>query len=380
MPDSTPIKSIGVGESDGTIELAVTHRQGYAKHPFILDINTSFPEKGITAVFGPSGCGKTTLLRCIAGLEKKSSTTLRFQNRTWRSDRHGLPTHKRNIGYVFQSGQLFPHLNVIQNLRYAIKRAKRYDKQTGEYPGIDELISLFGITSLLNRKVQRLSGGESQRVAICRALASRPELLLLDEPLAALDEARKQEILPYLEKLNEQLALPILYVSHSIREISRLADHLLIMEAGKVVREGNASTLLNDEALQTLDRDTAATIVNAVVTQREPKWQLIGAAFSGGMLWLNDNGERIGAKVRLRIQSRDVSIMTTEPKHTSIQNRIMVRVAAIQATDHPAQRLITLTASDTRLRAHITQRAVESLKIQEGMTVWATIKAAAIIR
>jgi len=380
MSDRTPPKSISIAKREGTIDLAVAHRQGHAKHPFVLDINTSFPAKGITAIFGPSGCGKTTLLRCIAGLEKESNTTLRFHNKAWDSDKRSLPTYKRNIGYVFQSNQLFPHLNVIQNLRYAIKRSKRSHKRTSEYPGIDELISLFSISSLLDRKVQSLSGGESQRVAICRALASHPELLLLDEPLAALDDARKLEILPYLEKLNEELALPILYVSHSTREISRLADHLLIMEAGKVVRAGNASALLNDNILLALDSDPAATIIDAVVTQRDPQWQLIGATFGGGKLWLNDNGERIGAKVRLRIQSRDVSIMTTEPENTSIQNRIKVQIAAIQAAEHPAQRLITLAAGDTILRAHITQRAVESLKIQAGLTVWATIKAAAIIR
>lgn len=197
---------------------------------FTMDIDLDLPARGVTAIFGQSGSGKTTLLRCIAGLERARQGRLTFKGEVWQDERTFLPVHKRPLGYVFQEASLFPHLSVLGNLRYGLTRSK-----TEQSVSLDQAIELLGIAPLLGRKPNRLSGGERQRVGIARALAVSPRLLLMDEPLAALDLARKQEILPYLERLHAELAFPLLYVTHSPDEVTRLADYLVTMENGRAL-------------------------------------------------------------------------------------------------------------------------------------------------
>ena len=204
---------------------------------FQLSVDASFPTEGVTAIFGHSGCGKSTLLRCIAGLEKPQEAYLSIKGSTWNDSENGirLAAHKRHVGYVFQEANLFPHLTVLKNLEFGVKRndsAKRYEQ-------LAQAIALLDIEGLLGRKPERLSGGERQRVAIARTLAVCPELLLMDEPLAALDMPRKREILPFLKRVHREMAIPVLYVSHSPAEVRRLADHLIVMDAGKVTAIGS---------------------------------------------------------------------------------------------------------------------------------------------
>ena len=200
---------------------------------FVLDVDLAFPSRGVTALFGPSGSGKTTLLRCIAGLERAPQGFLSIDGQVWQNGKHWLPTHKRLVGYVFQEASLFPHLSVAGNLRYGRKRVA-FEQRVG----LDQAIELLGIGPLLDRKPDRLSGGERSRVGIARALAVSPRILLMDEPLAALDFRRKQEVLPYLERLHNELDIPMVYVSHASDEVARLADHLVVLEGGRVVASG----------------------------------------------------------------------------------------------------------------------------------------------
>ena len=210
---------------------------------FTLDVDLDLPGRGVTALFGHSGSGKTALLRCIAGLERANSGFLAVNGRVWQDDsqRVYLPTYQRPLGYVFQEASLFPHLNVRRNLEYGMKRVPASERRAS----LEQAISLLGIGNLLTQLPDTLSGGERQRVAIARALAVSPQLLLMDEPLAALDQARKQEILPYLEQLHGELNIPILYVSHAADEVARLADHIVVMEAGKVLANGPLSDTLS---------------------------------------------------------------------------------------------------------------------------------------
>lgn len=205
---------------------------------FRLDVDLTLPGRGVTALFGHSGSGKTTLLRCIAGLERSPQGFLSFKGEVWQDAATWLPTYRRPLGYVFQEASLFPHLTVMGNLRYGLRRVT-----AGQRAHLEQAIELLGIAPLLKRRPDRLSGGERQRVGIARALAVNPRVLLMDEPLAALDHQRKQEILPYLERLHDTLAIPVLYVSHSPDEVARLADHLVVMEDGQALARDRKSVV-----------------------------------------------------------------------------------------------------------------------------------------
>ncbi len=215
----------------------IPFRYELAFDSFQLSVDSSFPAHGVTAIFGHSGCGKSTLLRCIAGLEKPQQAYLKLNGKSWddSSKKTRLEPHQRRIGYVFQEASLFPHLSVIKNIEYGVKRSKHSNCADQ----MSQVIELLDIENLLSRKPERLSGGERQRVAIARALAVCPELLLMDEPLAALDMPRKREILPFLQRVHREMEIPVLYVSHSPAEIKRLADYLIVMEEGRVVAKGN---------------------------------------------------------------------------------------------------------------------------------------------
>ena len=349
---------------------------------FVLDVDLDLPARGVTALFGHSGSGKTTLLRCIAGLERASQGRLTVNGAVWQDDErssgHGgvpwLPTHQRPLGYVFQEASLFPHLTVLGNLRYGLKRI------VGAQPtSLDAAIELLGIRPLLERKPDRLSGGERQRVSMARALALCPRLLLMDEPLAALDHQRKQEILPYLERLHRALDIPVLYVSHAPDEVARLADHIVVMEAGRAVAVGPLTETLARLDLPIQLGEDVGVVLDAVVAERDTAWHLARVEFPGGSLWVRDGGQSIGQPVRVRILARDVSIALQPVSGTSIQNCLSATVEQMAVDHHPALSLLRLRLGPSPLLARLTQRSVSGLGLVPGMPVWVQIKAVALI-
>jgi len=341
---------------------------------FALNVDLQLPGRGVTALFGPSGCGKTTLLRCIAGLERASGS-LMVNKQVWQDATHFTPTHQRAIGYVFQEASLFPHLSVRSNLQYGMKRAN-----SNGNVAIDPIIDLLGIRALLDRKPDGLSGGERQRVAIARALAVDPKLLLMDEPLAALDLKRKQEILPYLDRLQATLDIPILYVTHSPDEVVRLAHHLVVMDAGSVVASGELADTLSRLDLPVKLGQEAGVVIESVVGSIESQWHLTRIDFDGGSVWIRDPGLALGAKARVRILASDVSLAGEQPGKSSIQNVLQGQIDAMRDDEHPGLVLVRVKVGDTALLARVTKRAVSELALKAGDTVWTQVKSVALAR
>jgi molybdate transport system ATP-binding protein len=345
---------------------------------FELDVDLSLPGRGITVLFGASGSGKTTVLRCVAGLERARDALVRIGADTWQDDRADVfvPTWRRPIGYVFQEASLFDHLDVRGNLRYGLKRTRGADAERA----LAGAIGLLGIGELLGRRPAGLSGGERQRVAIARALATQPRLLLLDEPLASLDHARRREILPWLERMRDELNLPVLYVTHAGDELVRLADHLVVLERGRVRGAGPAN-----EVLTAIDRpavlgDDAGALLRGEILERDSRWHLARVGFDGGSLWLRDAGLAVGSGVRLRVLARDVSIATEAPRHTSIQNLLPCRVESIAGEEHPSQAMVRLRVGRSFLIARVTRRAVDALALEPGSSAWAQVKSVALVQ
>ena len=341
---------------------------------FALNVDLQLPGRGVTALFGPSGCGKTTLLRCIAGLERASGS-LMVNKQVWQDATHFTPTHQRAIGYVFQEASLFPHLSVRSNLQYGMKRAN-----SNGNVAIDPIIDLLGIRALLDRKPDGLSGGERQRVAIARALAVDPKLLLMDEPLAALDLKRKQEILPYLDRLQATLDIPILYVTHSPDEVVRLAHHLVVMDAGSVVASGELADTLSRLDLPVKLGQEAGVVIESVVGSIESQWHLTRIDFDGGSVWIRDPGLALGAKARVRILASDVSLAREQPGKSSIQNVLQGQIDAMRDDEHPGLVLVRVKVGETALLARVTKRAVSELALMPGDTVWTQVKSVALAR
>ncbi|MBK7815440.1 MAG: molybdenum ABC transporter ATP-binding protein [Rhodocyclaceae bacterium] len=343
---------------------------------FTLDVNLNLPDAGITALFGPSGSGKTTLLRAIAGLERVAGGRLVVDGHVWQHDSVFLPVHQRPLGYVFQEASLFPHLSVRGNIDYG-RRRSGHALDDG---ALNRIVDLLGIGTLLSRRPAGLSGGERQRVALARALAVGPRLLLMDEPLAALDFQRKREALPYLERLRAELKIPIFYVSHAPDEVARLADHLVVLEAGRVQAQGPLKQVLADVATPIRLGEDAGSVIDGTVAERDAHWQLARVEFPGGGFWVRDEGHEIGRRVRLRVLARDVSIaLREECRATSVLNHLSVRVEAIAGDLHPALTLVRLAAEGQSLVARVTRRSAEALALEPGKQVWAQIKAVAVI-
>lgn len=341
---------------------------------FSLAVDLNLPGRGVTALFGPSGSGKTTLLRCIAGLDRGAGR-LSVNGQIWQDERRFLPTHKRPLGYVFQDANLFAHLSVRHNLEYGMRRVDRRGLQAT----LDRAIELLGIGHLLDRKPDRLSGGERQRVAMARALAVNPRLLLMDEPLAALDLARKKEILPFLERLHEALDIPVLYVTHAPDEVMRLADHLVVMADGNAVASGPLTDILARLDLPIRLGEEAAVVLNARIAERDPQWHLARAEFPGGALWARDMGIAEGCNVRLRVLARDVSLALEEPPQSSIQNRLQGVVTALGVGEHPAVQLVRVAIGPSAVLSRLTRRSADALGLDVGKPVWVQIKSVAII-
>ena len=341
---------------------------------FTLDVDLALPAHGVTALFGQSGSGKTTLLRCIAGLERAPEGRLSVNGEVWQDAGHWLPPHQRPIGYVFQEASLFPHLSVIGNLRYGMRRVSG-----AQQVGLDQAIELLGIGHLLDRKPDRLSGGERQRVSIARALAVNPRLLLMDEPLAALDLKRKKEILPYLERLHDELDIPVLYVSHAPDEVARLADHLVILEDGRVVASSPLAEALTRLDLPVRLGEDAGAILNATVGAVDAAWHLARVDFPGGSLWICDHGLPVGRQVRVRVLARDVSLAREQSASSSIQNVLHGTVDAIGDDEHPGLTLVRIRVGSALLLSRLTRRAAVALGIAAGKTVWVQVKSVALM-
>jgi molybdate transport system ATP-binding protein len=354
--------------------MSIAARFRHAYPGFALDVDLSLPGRGVTALFGHSGSGKTTLLRCIAGLERAQGR-LKVGDAVWQDDATFVPTHRRPIGYVFQEASLFPHLSVQGNLDFGMKRCGCRPASAD----FQHIIGLLGIGALLDRKPDRLSGGERQRVAIARALLTAPRLLLMDEPLAALDLARKNEILPYLERLHDELEIPVLYVSHAPDEVARLADHIVVMEGGRAVAQGPLTDTLARLDLPIRLGEDAGVVLDGTVVERDENWQLARIGFAGGQVWVRDGGHALDHHVRIRILARDVSI-ALEPQHeSSILNCLPAEVVEIADDSHPALALVKLKVGNSAIVARLTHRSACGLELRPGTPVFAQIKAVALV-
>lgn len=348
-----------------------------ARAEFSVCVDVELPARGITVVYGASGSGKTSLLRCVAGLERARGH-IDVSGDVWQDDDEGLfrPTWQRPIGYVFQEASLFDHLDVAGNLRYGLVRRPAVAGGSA----LEDAVTLLGIRSLMARRPAQLSGGERQRVAIARALATRPRMLLLDEPLASIDLARRNDILPWLERMRDDLSLPILYVTHSADELVRLADHVVALERGQVLAAGATAEVLAAIDTPVLATEEASALLRGTLAERDREWHLARVGFDGGSLWLRDTGLPVGQSVRLRVLARDVSITTEVPRHTSIQNHFACVVDSVVPDTHPSQVLVRLRAGESVLLARVTRRAATTLALGPGRHVWAQVKSVALIQ
>lgn len=353
--------------------------QFYLKqNDFVLNVEFNLPSAGITALFGVSGSGKTSLLRCIAGLEQQAKGTLSLGDIVWQDDNQFCPPHLRGIATVFQDSHLFPHLSVDENLRYGSKR----NQQRKALLSYDDTLELLGITSLLSKPVSVLSGGQRQRVAIARALLANPQLLLMDEPLASLDRQSKQEILPYLERLQKNVNIPIVYVSHALDEVLQLADTMLLIDQGRVQAQDNINTLLTRIDLPLAHYDEACSIITGTVSHHEHEYHLTHINTAVGLINTAAMPNAIGETIKLKILARDVSISLTQAQHTSISNCLPVTIESITESNEPSKQLLTLKMGKEYLLAQITKKSVEHLLLQEKLDqktiVYAQVKSVAL--
>ena len=338
---------------------------------FRLDAHLEAPLEGVTALFGPSGSGKTTVLRAIAGLERLNGRCA-LGRLVWQDNLHFVPAHKRGIGYVFQEPSLFPHLSVRANLLYGNRRAR------GEKAiSFDAVVELLKIWKLLDRAPERLSGGERQRVSLGRALLSQPRLLLLDEPMSALDRGAKEEILPYFEALHAALKLPMILVSHDIAEVERLATHMALMSSGKIVATGPLNAMLTDERLPFHHNRDAAAVLTARVTGHGADG-LAELDLEGQRLLVAAEAGETGAEVRVRIMGRDVSLAAEPPSRTTILNILSATIEVIEPLQGP-DASVTLLVGSQRLLARVTQRSVAALDLRAGQPVYAQVKGVSLV-
>ena len=347
-----------------------------ARPGFAMQVALELPGRGVTALFGHSGSGKTTILRAVAGLERHANGYLEVNGDVWQDDARGIyvPTHRRALGYVFQEASLFTHLSVQGNLDFVRKRSK------SQAPALfDHVLALLGIEHLLARRTTGLSGGERQRVAIARALLTQPKILLMDEPLAALDGKRKEEVLPYLERIHAELDIPMLYVSHAAEEVARLADHVVLLDDGKVLASGPAAdTLARIDLSLGLEID-AGVLVEGTVQAVDGTYELLQLDAAGGTLYVAHAALALGTRLRLRILARDVSVALARPQDSSVLNQLQATVAAAWPASTPAHVIVRLDAGGTAILARITRRSYDHLRLDIGQPVWAQVKAVALL-
>ena len=346
---------------------------------FSLDVDLHLPGRGVSALYGHSGSGKTTCLRCIAGLERAEQGFVQINDEIWQDSDNGIfvPPHKRALGYVFQEASLFPHLSVLANLQFGLKRIAKSQRRVD----LAQATELLGIGHLLERHPQHLSGGERQRVGIARALLTSPKLLLMDEPLAALDSQRKSEILPYLQRLHDELDIPVLYVSHAQDEVARLADHLVLLSDGKALASGPIGETLARLDLPMAMGDDAGVIIEGQVSAYDAQYQLLSLQLPATEMNIRVTHEpmTVGQALRCKVHARDISLALHNDASSSILNRLPVTVVSEQAADNAAHVLIRLDAGGTPLLARITRYSRDHLAIQPGQQLWAQIKAVAVL-
>ena len=354
-----------------------------ARSAFELKLKLQLPARGITAIFGPSGSGKTTLLRAVAGLEKNPQGLIQIGENIWQDTKQGIyiPTWQRPLGYVFQESSLLPHLSAAENLNFGLKRVLKSANSapTAANKALQASIELLGIGGLLQRMPDELSGGERQRVAIARAIAMQPKLLLMDEPLASLDAARRQEIFPWLARLRDELKMPMLYVTHSAEEVTRLADHLLVLDTGQIKAQGPVNQVLTQVVNPVVVGEDAGALIAGHIGAVDAQWHLSRVDFEGGSVWMRDAGLSVGKAVRIRILARDVSLATSEPTNTSIQNQLRASIQSITPDSHPSQVMVVLKCGAEEVLARVTKRAVNELALEVGMPVWAQVKSVALV-
>lgn len=359
----------------GAIEVRLRVDRG----TFALDVDLALPGRGVSALFGPSGSGKTTILRALAGLERGAAGRVAIGEDVWHDSAAGLfvPAHARAIGYVFQEANLFPHLSVRHNLLYGQRRAGT--RARARPVDFTHTVELLGIGGLMERSPEHLSGGERQRVAIARALLASPRLLLLDEPLASLDLERKREVLPYLERLHETLDIPVVFVSHDLEEVVRLADHLVLIRQGRCLSSGGlAETLARIDLPEVLSQDVGVVLDGRIVAV-DAAYGLVSVETGAVHLQVVHAPAPLGQRMRLQVHSRDVSLALERPAGTSVLNLFPARVVSETAAEGAAHVHLLLDASGTALVARITRLSRDRLKLSPGTTVWAQIKAVAVV-
>ncbi|PNB71135.1 molybdenum ABC transporter ATP-binding protein [Pseudomonas sp. GW456-E7] len=346
---------------------------------FALDVDLQLPGRGVTALYGHSGSGKTTCLRCIAGLERADQGFIQINDEVWQDSANKVfvAPHKRTLGYVFQEASLFPHLSVLANLEFGLKRIPKPQRRVD----MAHASELLGIRHLLDRHPQHLSGGERQRVGIARALLTSPKLLLMDEPLAALDAQRKSEILPYLQRLHDELDIPVLYVSHSQDEVARLADHIVLLSHGKALASGPIGQTLARLDLPLAMGDDAGVVIEGRVSAYDADYQLLSLQLPGTSLNIRvpHTPMDTGQALRCKVQARDVSLNLHSAGQSSILNRLPVTVVSEMNADNAAHVLIRLDAAGTPLLARITRYSRDQLNVHPGQQLWAQIKAVAVL-
>lgn len=342
---------------------------------FVLDATFNVPGKGIIALFGPSGSGKTTLLRCIAGLERASGMLL-MNGEVWQDETRFIPTHKRSLGYVFQEASLFPHLSVRANLEYGYKRIRSVDRKVP----LEQVVEWLGLGHLIDRgDPAKLSGGERQRVAIGRALLTSPHILLMDEPLSALDTTSRHEILPYLERLHHELSIPVFYVSHALDEVARLADHLVLLEQGRIIASGALHETLARLDLPIAGFEDAGVVIEASVAEHDDAYSLTRVKFTGGELWVGQVKQPVGSWVRARVLAKDVSIALHRTYGSSITNILFASIVEIR-DEGPDKVNIKMTIGNSAvLLSRITRRSRDLLGLVSGMDVYAQVKSVALM-
>ena len=345
---------------------------------FHLQVDLEFPAEGIIAIFGPSGCGKTTLLRCLAGLERTPRGTMSLGNNRWQDESQGVfvPLSQRPIGYVFQDPRLFPHLNVLANLQYGWKRTATSARRIT----LDQVVQVLDIERLLNRRPSSLSGGEQQRVAIGRALLTSPHLLLMDEPLSSLDLQRKREILPFIQRLDTEFHIPIVYVSHDLHEIVELAKTVVLLKEGKVAGTGPIEKVFSQLNLRHLIPEThLGALIDTLIAEQDQQFGLTKLAFTGGHLHVPQQHRKIGERLRVQILAKDVSIISSPPSfQTSVLNLLEATVVEIGEvnTEHPF--VDVKLDIGCPLLATITRKSLATLQLHPGQRVYTQIKAVAL--
>ena len=349
---------------------------------FTLQADFEAPTPGVVALFGRSGCGKTTLVNIISGLLAPDEGRVQLGDTVLTDTRAGVsvPVEERRIGYVFQDARLFPHFSVLGNLQYGLKRSRR----RGDYAraaaatrsiGLDDVVELLGLAPLLRRRPHQLSGGERQRVGLGRALLSQPQLLLLDEPLASLDVARRGEVLPYLEALRDHLAMPMVYVSHQFDEVLQLATHVVLMDAGRVVTHGTLNEVsVRPELRAIVGPDAVGSVLDGVVTRTDPLQGMADLRLGHGTLFVSLQKVAVGARVRVQLLARDIILATQKPQGLSVRNELQGVIAELAPDDHDGV-LVKVDIGGEIILSRVTLDAATALNVQPGTPVWALVKA-----